>query len=98
MSSEFEMNPVNVIMETLWIPLAATKSQKGKKLSKSPTPASEDTVAERQETPTNPALSTTNLRLEARTLTPTPSNLSMLRTRRWDKMKEVRSAIDNRSS
>ena len=50
------MNPVDVIMETYWIPLTATTSQKEEKLSRSPTPAAEDTVAERQETPTNLAL------------------------------------------
>ena len=53
------MNPVDVIMETYWIPLTATTSQKGEKLSRSPTLAAEETVAKRQEAVSNTALCVT---------------------------------------
>ena len=50
MSFNLETNPVDVIKKTQWILLAATKSQKGEKLSRCPTPDAEDTVEERQVT------------------------------------------------
>ena len=56
MSSDLKMNPVDVIMETLWFPLPVTKSQKLEKQSRSPTPAADGMVAKRQETATTSAL------------------------------------------
>ena len=58
MSCDLKMNPVDVIKNTQWIPLAATKSKKGERLSRSPTPAAE-VMAVRQDTMKKPTLCTT---------------------------------------